>query len=110
VLIALGVSLGITRSEVGFFVGVVALYVAILWVQICINTKRLHDLGRSGWWLLGLAVVTAPLHFIGEVGHAPEIGGVASLVALVFAIALGSIAGQAGTNRFDRPNATATPA
>ncbi len=40
---------------VGPVVGVVALY-----ILVCLFSKRLHDMGRSGWWQL-VPIVAAPL-------------------------------------------------
>lgn len=38
------------------FSGPVAAY-ALLWVWVCLNVKRLHDMGRSGWLITGPFII-----------------------------------------------------
>lgn len=65
---------------------------------------RLHDLGRSGWYALGillieivgLVVILSQLPF-----DQTSVGiGIMAIVMLVVAIGLGLVPGQAGPNRF----------
>jgi uncharacterized membrane protein YhaH (DUF805 family) len=59
--------------RVGLVVGGVVSLAAV-WCFICIYTRRLHDLGRSGWWQvvgwLGAAILTA----VGVIGAMPVLG------------------------------------
>ncbi|MFT2719850.1 DUF805 domain-containing protein [Deinococcus sp. A31D244] len=53
---ALGISTGDTLNDVGVFSGLFAL--AMLIPHLAVSVRRLHDTGRSGWWvLLGLIPV-----------------------------------------------------
>lgn len=36
-------------------------YLLVAYPSVCLNTKRLHDLGRSGWIQLAAWIATAPL-------------------------------------------------
>ena len=42
----------IVDAVVGFPVGTIALLLAILLPSLAVSVRRLHDTGRSGWWLL----------------------------------------------------------
>ena len=50
---------------------------ALIWPQVAISAKRLHDLGRSAWWLLAPFVISI-LAFV----LAAVIGGAGLLVAM----------------------------
>ncbi|MEC3979580.1 DUF805 domain-containing protein [Amycolatopsis sp. H20-H5] len=70
-LIAVAVSIGVTQ--------LIVLYVTVLPAQIGVSVRRLHDTGRSGWWLwLGLI---------------PTLG---AIVLIVFYC----LRGEAGINRY----------
>jgi len=51
-------SIGLSAAFGGAIPGVlsVALYVLLYWSLAALSLKRYHDLGRSGWWLLLLAI------------------------------------------------------
>ena len=48
----LSVALNLIPGVVGHLLGFAA-----LWPQICIHAKRLHDMGRTAWWMLLPALV-----------------------------------------------------
>lgn len=90
----------------------------VAWVAICIFTRRLHDLGRSGWWQLpafGLTVAgfaTARPEVAAAMGTGPTGQAVGVIVGLAayfgFIISLGIVRGMSGDNRFGRdPHAAA---
>ena len=54
---------------------------------LAVQVRRCHDLGWSGWFLLGAAILSA-------------LPGVGWLINLAFWIALGFVDGQSGPNRF----------
>ena len=110
---------------IGHVLGLVALFA---WVCLC--TKRLHDMGRSGWWqvppfALSLALVIGSVLWIG-LGAAlaaisdgnPEMVALAGvgvlLVSLFVAFAamigftlwVGIAEGQVGENRYGEPPLT----
>lgn len=72
-------------------------------VVTMIAIRRFHDLGRSGWWIVPINVVTTVL----SKGLALSMGdsgiAVAYLAYLAAIIALGSIPGQRGPNAFGPP-------
>jgi len=57
------------------------------WISLAASIKRLHDLNRSGWWML--ALIVGPL--------IPFVNIVAGLGYLIY---LGFIPGTQGSNRF----------
>lgn len=107
---------------IGQLVGLV-----LLWPQVNINTKRLHDMGKSGWWLLaplGVTILCAIAAVIfggaaifasgGGDGHRLAGGltafgialvflGVAGLTGLGFLLWIGVTPGQPLDNRFGSP-------
>ena len=74
----------------------------LVWVLICV--PRLHDIGRSGWWVApplvgGIALgVVAALTLTG--GRAEIAVAVLALVLFGLIGWLGSLKGEAGANRF----------
>lgn len=96
---------------------------ALLWPQICVHTKRLHDMGRSGWLMLapaafsmlagGFAVANggvAVFAGIGSQAAAAALGSVmlaftlAFLVGLGFLLWVGFSPSQPGDNRYGPSN------
>lgn len=83
--------------------------IAVLLPNLAVSVRRLHDLNRSGWWLL-LLVVPYAIGFVSLAGGAAAasmpvmaLGGVAMLVGLIGAIVLlvwYCTAGTVGPNRF----------
>jgi len=81
VFFATGVLSEIVPSAVGDFAFVVAMVAALglLLPMYAVGVRRMHDIGRSGWWLL--------------VGLVPIIGGIWQLVLL-------ATSGDVGPNRY----------
>ncbi len=65
------------EAELGLFSGIFML--GILIQSIAVGVRRLHDTGRSGWWLL--------------IGFIPFIGSIIVLILML-------LAGQPGTNAY----------
>ncbi len=111
---------------VGHALGLIALFA---WVCLC--TKRLHDMGRSGWWqapalALGPVLVVGSALWIGFgaavaalTGGEPELAALAGVGVLLVSIAVAFISiiaftlwvgvaeGEAGDNRYGQPPLTA---
>ena len=73
----------------------------VIWIWL--YARRLHDIGRSGWWQAGvfgaqilvLIVLMASLHWNVETATSAAL-----LIQLAFTAVLGSIPGDPGENRF----------
>lgn len=82
-------------------------FIVSVWIGLATSVKRLHDLGRSGWWLVPLYVVGLIGSGIAQVARAPGpqpgtelfglIGLVVSLLPLIY---LGAFSGQHGLNQY----------
>ena len=77
-------------------------YPTLLFSGACLVSKRLHDLGRAGWW--GFLIVWAVIEFgmRVEASHSPitPLGYLAGLILVATEIVLVFIPGQRGQNRF----------
>lgn len=110
---------------------------ATIYCSVCLYSKRLHDIGKSGWLQLipfGVAAVlmivgfavggTAmmagfamhpdgadmnPAAFAG-MGMMAGFMGLAGLVGLIFLLWVGLTPGEAGENRYGAPQVATTPA
>lgn len=120
-LICLGV--GVVAGWIPLLGGLISL--ALIWPNLAISVKRLHDMGHSGWlvaipWVvsivgvfvaIGLIGVTAfanaaaleredPAAIFALIGPALGLFGLLALVNLGFLLWIGVSDGQAGDNRF----------
>ena len=107
-----------------------ALGLAALFASVCLYTKRLHDMGRSGWWQV-LPIVLGPVLILGSAmaigfgaifaeltngdpGFAAlaGVGGlfvslaIAFVVTIGFTLWVGLTEGQPGENRYGEPPLT----
>jgi uncharacterized membrane protein YhaH (DUF805 family) len=115
-------------------VGWVPLVGHVIWLgtvycSVCIHTKRLHDMGQTGWWQI-LPIVFGPILIMGSalsIGVLPAIaaltngepelsaltalGGffvscfIAFAIWLAFTLWVGCSSGQAGDNKYGPPPA-----
>jgi uncharacterized membrane protein YhaH (DUF805 family) len=100
--------------------GVALLVVAVVLfflVNLFNNIKRLHDLGRSGWWYLLVFVIYAPVAALATAAReAHEVGAAAalSLLEMILTAAIlaifGALPGQSRSNRFGEPPGAPTAA
>ena len=105
IVLAVSVALNLIPGRAGRMVGLV-----LLWPQICINVKRLHDMGHTGWLLLGptgITLASLVLSFILGSGAEsyPAPGAlaplaVAALCSLAFLLWVGLSRGVPEDNRF----------
>jgi uncharacterized membrane protein YhaH (DUF805 family) len=82
---------------------------ALAWVWICLVARRLHDIGRSGWWqavplaLVAGCVAAAEPAWAADLGLDPQAAValvfVAVAINLAYIAAIGAVPGQ-GPNRF----------
>jgi uncharacterized membrane protein YhaH (DUF805 family) len=120
VTVLLGAVFGLVGANLNgaLFLG---LNLVLTWVFIAISIKRLHDLGRSGWWIVGafafwmiasvvvvmaLSLAVGPSRFSAALASSPMLYG--ALVVALSAAPFGGLlwvqaaAGDAKTNRFGR--------
>jgi uncharacterized membrane protein YhaH (DUF805 family) len=58
----------------------------VLWMLTAIQVKRLHDLGKSGWWALFFCVPIMLLAFAQDFAHASQKNGFYALISLLFSL------------------------
>lgn len=92
--LVLGVFLA--RNPESALVVLVAFLLLTLWPTFVMTTKRLHDVGLSGWWLLGIWGATLGLKLL-LVRYGPIY---VYLVTLVVAVLFMSWPGTNGPNRY----------
>lgn len=118
ILFAAGVVLGWVPL-IGTIVSIASIYFGV-----CVSSKRLHDMSKSGWLaavpygVTALAVLLSAMAFVGGMvssgsgndfgamqgmGGAAALWGLAALVNLGFLIWLGVTAGQPGDNAYGPP-------
>jgi len=110
------------------------LSIVTIWCWICLYTKRLHDMGKSGWTQLlpigasfaagvfaavsgGAAIIATamqgdnadPTAMVAGLGAAALAILAATLVCLIFLLWVGLSGGQAGENRFGPAPGTPAP-
>jgi uncharacterized membrane protein YhaH (DUF805 family) len=87
--------LGVVDAALGLAVGLGLVYsLAVLLPSLGVTIRRLHDIGKTGWWLL-LPLVGVPVMFV-EPTLGVVVVSIASIVLVVFAI----LAGQKGENKY----------
>lgn len=78
--------------------------ITVGWFNIA---KRLHDMGRSGWWILLLIGLYMPVGALAEPWSPDGLQALGILLELILTIAtmglFGGIPGQKATNRFGDP-------
>lgn len=82
----------------------------------CVSSKRLHDMGVSGW-LASIPIVTATAALVGILGGSIELlsrngpgpfmltGLASAIIAVTFLIWMGVTVGEPGDNRYGSPAA-----
>ncbi|MFZ1415145.1 MAG: DUF805 domain-containing protein [Defluviicoccus sp.] len=99
----------------GGYAAIAILYLVLLWPTLAIGVKRLHDRGKSAWWLVVFYVVPTVLNVLAESGDGGDgigamIFGLAGLAISIWALVeLGFLRGTVGANRYG-PDLLAQPA
>ncbi len=105
VMIASG-ALNLIPGNAGKVIGLL-----VLWPQVCIHAKRLHDMGRTAWLMLIPFLITVACTFVaamtgvaGATDAAAMLGlgliVLAAVVGLSFLLWVGLTKGTPGPNRF----------
>jgi len=80
---------------------------ALIYPSICVQSKRWHDLGRSGWFQalpIGVTPIAAPLLIAGgQTGAALAAGLIVAAYGSVI-VCMGFFKGQAAPNKYGEPN------
>ena len=102
-LIVLGIALGAGRAYPAEVALALAVFLALIWINLALAIKRLHDREKSAWWLLLFYVAPSILEVIG-----PRVGSnVNVLLSLVGAgisiwafLEIGCLRGTVGPNSY----------
>ena len=78
------------------------LYIPMLWIGLALGAKRLHDRGKSAWWLVVFYVVPGILSGVSsQIGMAGVVLGLVSFGVSIWAfVELGCLRGTRGPNRY----------
>ena len=91
----------------------IASAVFALWTNLAVSARRLHDRGKSGWWIVPYWVVPAAINVVGEQmgGEVKSMAGATSLlIYIAILVELGALRGTAGPNAYgDNPAAAPPP-
>ena len=102
-------SLGDRREDLPPSATIVVIVLAIvsMWMSLTVEVRRLHDLNRSGWWLLGYYIIVLMLFFPILIAGPGEIDALAIPLVVVglcvfigVSIWLGFFRGTHGPNLF----------
>ena len=75
--------------------------ITAFWLQV---VRRLHDLGRSGWWIAGFVVVEIELAALATYPAGPAwLAALPGLFTLAGFILIGAVPGERSENRFGPP-------
>ncbi|HXC54305.1 MAG TPA: DUF805 domain-containing protein [Rhizomicrobium sp.] len=124
--VPLGTVLGSSQARMAG-VALLALYLVFLYIELAVRTKRLHDRGKSAWWLLVFSVAPVALniprfmgmwdrlqHFgaiLNQAQHGQHVvmmesplalllGGAGSIISLWAFVELFCLRGTVGDNRY----------
>ena len=99
---------GIAGSMVGWSVPALILvgviYLVLMIAGIAVGTKRLHDRGKSGWWLIVFFLVPSLFGGLSQWAGSDGVGIIFSLCAYALSIwafvELGCLRGTVGANKY----------
>jgi uncharacterized membrane protein YhaH (DUF805 family) len=82
----------------------------VSWAMLFVLIRRLHDIGLSGWWVVGMIVMQIAVYAVTSEPLLPAVTRTVAipLPVLVFAV-LGLAPGQRFTSRFGPPPAWPRP-
>ena len=106
-LLLVALFVAITLPGIGWAIGGIG-GVAWLWVALATAIRRLHDRGKSGWWLAPMygpvILISGLAGLIGATGDSEDVANGLKALSLPFSlwafIELGCLKGTVGDNRF----------
>jgi uncharacterized membrane protein YhaH (DUF805 family) len=86
---------------------IIVLTLVVVYPLICVNTKRLHDLGRTGWLQIFVNIFAAVLEklLLPALGYAEAAGWITAVIYLGFYGTLAALPGMPGRNTYGEPAA-----
>jgi len=101
--IVLGFALGlIDGGKPGVPVTTIVVFLILLWPQVAVLVRRLHDIGLSGLWLI---LTGAPYVFM--LAHQPFSAFIGQCLVFLAVVVLGLVPGSGRENRFGPPQGKA---
>jgi uncharacterized membrane protein YhaH (DUF805 family) len=85
------------------FPWMIASAVFALWSNLAVSARRLHDRGKSGWWIVPYWIIPAAINVFGEKmgGDVKLVAGALSLlITIAILIELGYLRGTTGPNAY----------
>ena len=80
------------------------IFVFFLLLQFIVVVQRLHDIGLSGWWYVGVALVSSIFEILSSNYQLANVGYLGAVIFLIFYITLAFMPSKIESNKYLNEN------